>query len=216
MYTDYFKCFCRERNIKQRTVKGYESAINQYTSFHNLSIDELILEAINDEEKRIPLKNRKLKYRLMDFRSFLLNSSLSYAKSKIYFTYIKSFYKHFEVEIPYIPLAKYGKEYETNYFDIPTKDHIAQVLEIVSVDLKAVILFMSSSGTAKAETLSLTVGDFIDACRDYHHGGSITYILDVLGSRKNMVPTFYLKRIKTDKYYYTFCSPEATYYIVKN
>ena len=30
-----------------------------------------------------------------------------------------------------------------------------------------------------------------------------------------MVPTLYLKRIKTDKYYYTFCSPEASHEIVK-
>ena len=30
-----------------------------------------------------------------------------------------------------------------------------------------------------------------------------------------MVPTFYLRRIKTDKWYYTFCSPEASQCIVK-
>ena len=43
----------------------------------------------------------------------------------------------------------------------------------------------------------------------------IETILDTLEKRKNVVPTFYLKRIKTDKYYYTFCSPEASRYIVK-
>ena len=215
MCGDYFKRFCRERNIKEGTVKGYESAINQYTSFCGMSIDELLNEAIFEEDERIPLKNRKLKYRLIDFRSFLLDSKLSDATSKIYFTYIKTFYKHFEVEIPYLPTVKYANEYETNYFDIPTREHIAQVLEIVSVDLKAVILFMSSSGTARAETLSLTVGDFIDACREYHNGGSIGNILNNLESKDNIVPTFYLKRIKTDKYYYTFCSPEASRYIVK-
>ena len=31
---------------------------------------------------------------------------------------------------------------------------------------------------------------------------------------KDIIPTFYLKRIKTNKYYYTFCSPEANKEII--
>lgn len=74
---------------------------------------------------------------------------------------------------------------------------------------------MSSSGTATAETLSLTVNHFVIATQEYHQGGSIDSILETLDKKNNVVPTFYLKRIKTDKYYYTFCSPEASSYIVK-
>ena len=70
------------------------------------------------------------------------------------------------------------------------------------------------AGTAKAETLSLTVGDFIKATEDYHNSGSIADILDTL-ENKSIVPIFYLKRIKTGKFYYTFCTPEATGYIIK-
>ena len=215
MYSRYFQRFCTERNIKEHTINVYESVINRYTSFCGISIDELIDEAIFEEDNNIPLKNRKLKHRLVDFRSFLLGSDLSNATSRIYFNFLKTFYKHFEVEIPYLPSVKYNNEYETNYFDIPTKEHIEQALQIATLDLKAVILFMSSSGTAKAETLSLTVGDFIDATQEYHEGGSIENILNILDSKNDIVPTFYLKRIKTGKYYYTFCSPEASYYIVK-
>ena len=43
----------------------------------------------------------------------------------------------------------------------------------------------------------------------------INEVLDKLNGRTNVVPTFYLRRIKTDKYYYTFCSSEATEYIVR-
>ena len=50
---------------------------------------------------------------------------------------------------------------------------------------------------------------------DFLNGGTIDNILNVLEKRNNVVPTFYLKRIKTDKYYYTFCSPEASHAIVK-
>ena len=116
---------------------------------------------------------------------------------------------------PHLPQAKYDKIYETNYLDLPTREHIHESLLISSIDLKAVILFMSSSGTAKAETLSLTVEHFIQGTQEYHHGGSIKFILETLDKKTNVVPTFYLKRIKTDKYYYTFCSPEASLAIVK-
>ncbi len=74
---------------------------------------------------------------------------------------------------------------------------------------------MSSSGTAKAETLSLTVGDFITACSDYYEATALESILNELNNRNDVVPTLYLRRIKTDKYYFTFCSSEASSYIVR-
>lgn len=75
---------------------------------------------------------------------------------------------------------------------------------------------MSSSGTARAETLSLTVEDFIKATSEYHTKENLNEILNELKIRNDIIPTLYLKRIKTDKYYYTFCSPEASTAIVKS
>ena len=210
-----FQKFCKDRHIKMSTRKGYKTALGKYADFNNVSIDFLISEAIDDENDRIPLKDRKIKKRLLDFRTHLINSDLSQNSVKTYFSKIKSFYRHFEVEIPYLPDAQYEKTYETNYFDLPTKEHILRALEISSIDLKAVILFMASSGTAKSETLSLKVKDFFDAASDYHNGGSVKEILMSLEKRRDIIPTFYLKRLKTGKYYYTFCSTEASEAIIK-
>lgn len=160
-------------------------------------------------------KREKPQKRLIDYRSHLFSSNISPNTARTYLTKIKTFYRHFEIEVPELPNAKYDKTYETNYLDLPTKEHIRQALDLAPLEFKAIILFMSSSGTAKAETLSLTVGQFIDACKDYHGGGSIEQILDSLSKKDNIIPTFYLKRIKTDKFYYTFCSPEASSYIIR-
>ena len=210
-----FKRFCRERNLKESTSNGYESAIKHYLKFNKKNLDELMQEAITDEENRIPLKDRKIKKRLLDYRSYLLKSNCSPNTVKTYFTKVKTFYIHFDIEIPHLPDAQYEKLYETNYLDLPTHEHIKQVIDMVSLDLKAIILFMSSSGTAKAETLSITVEQFVNGTVQYHNGGSLELILDTLSHKRNVIPTFYLRRIKTDKYYYTFCSTEATSYIVK-
>lgn len=212
MNSKLFTQFCQDRNIKESTVKGYRSAIGKYTDFQCMGIDDLIGEAVGEENLNIPLKSRKIKYRLMDFRNHLLESDLSSNSIKTYFTKILTFYTHFEIELPQLPQFKIDKPYIASYNDLPTKEHIRQALEISSLDMKAVILFMASSGTAKAETLSLTVQDFIDATAEYH---SDKNILETLEKRNDIIPTFYLKRLKTDKYYYTFCSPEATEMIIK-
>ena len=174
MYSNnLFQKFCIERNIKSSTKKGYDSALKLYENFQGESIENLFVEARLEENKRVPLKDRKIKKRLINFRSYLLNSKLSPNTSKTYFSKVKTFYLHFEFELPHLPQAKYDKIYETNYLDLPTREHIREALLISPIDLKAVILFMSSSGTAKAETLSLTVEHFIQGTQEYHHGGSI-------------------------------------------
>ena len=56
-----FHKFCKDRNVRKSTKKGYESALKSYTKFHNLTIEELIKEAQNDEQEKIILKDRQIK-----------------------------------------------------------------------------------------------------------------------------------------------------------
>lgn len=216
-YNGLLDKFIQERNIRESTALNYVSALNSYTRFHKKSIDELLNEALLDEKEGLPLKERRLKSRLLQYRNYLLSNSESSNTVKTYFTKVKTFYTHFEIELPHLPDVKYKKEYETNYYDLPTREHIRLVVNKSDILIKSIVLFMSSSGTAKAETLSLTVKQFIDGCRDYYNNNitDLNLILDELSKKKNIVPTIYLRRIKTDKYYYTFCSPEASKEIIK-
>ena len=214
MSEELLKRFCSNRNIKCSTLKSYRSAIAKYEFFHDMAMGSLVDEAIVEEDEGISLKNRKIKSRLLDFRSFLLDSGLAISTVRTYFSRIKTFYRHFEIELPYLNDIKFDEEYLSSYYDLPARGDIRKVCSISSNAFRALVLFISSSGCAKAETLSLTVGDFVKASDDYHSGGSIEDILDELAIRKDVVAGFYLKRIKTGKFYYTFCSPEASFYIV--
>ena len=215
MSEELLKRFCSNRNIKYSTLKSYRSAIAKYEFFHDMDMGSLMDEAIVEEDEGISLKNRKIKGRLLDFRSFLLDSGLSISTVRTYFSRIKTFYRHFEIELPYLNDIKFDEEYLSSYFDLPTRGDIRKVCSISSNAFRALVLFISSSGCAKAETLSLTVGDFVKASDDYHDGGSIDDVLNCLIGRRDVVPAFYLKRIKTNKFYYAFCSPEASHHIVK-
>lgn len=214
MSEELLKRFCSNRNIKCSTLKSYRSAIAKYEFFHDMDMGSLMDEAIVEEDEGISLKNRKIKSRLLDFRSFLLDSGLAISTVRTYFSRIKTFYRHFEMGLPYLNDMKLDEGYLSSYHDLPTRKDIMDACSISSLSFKAVVLFMSSSGCAKAETLSLSVSDFVRATVDYHSGGSIDDILEELSIRKDVVAGFYLKRVKTGKFYYTFCSPEASFYIV--
>ena len=215
MSEELLKRFCSNRNIKYSTLKSYRSAIAKYEFFHDMDMGSLMDEAIVEEDEGISHKNRKIKGRLLDFRSFLLDSGLAISTVRTYFSRIKTFYRHFEIELPYLNDIKFDEEYLSSYYDLPTRGDIRKVCSISSNAFRALVLFISSSGCAKAETLSLTVGDFVKASDDYHDGGSIDDVLNCLIGRRDIVPAFYLKRIKTNKFYYAFCSPEASHHIVK-
>ena len=77
MYSNIlFQKFCKDRNIKSNTQNGYSSALKCYEKFQKSPIENLFEEARLEENERIPLKDRKIKKRLVDFRSFLLNLNL--------------------------------------------------------------------------------------------------------------------------------------------
>lgn len=134
-----FNRFCKERNIRWSTRKGYFSSIKKYEEFHKQSISELLEEARVDEDNRVPLRERRIKKRLLNYRTYLLNSNLSTNTVKSYFVKIRTFYQHFEIELPKLPDVKYEKDYETNYLDLPNKEHIRLAVEISSINLKAII-----------------------------------------------------------------------------
>lgn len=198
------------RNISSNTMRGYITTLNNYTTYHKKQLSQLLQEAQKDEEKHTPPNKTKLKCRLLQFRTHMIQNEYSKNTINMAMSKLHTFYTHHEITVPSLPQVKLKDEYITNYQDIPSRQDIQKVIEKVPLDFKALILFMSSSGTAKAETLSLTVQDFIEATKEHHTNGSVTKILLELAQQENIVPTWYIKRKKTNKFYYTFSSPEST------
>lgn len=208
--------FIKVRNLNKRTVYGYNNAIKLYTNFNNMSLSELLKEAENDEENSVRWKNRKIKQRLLSFRAFLQRHYLI-STVKVHFQRIVTIYRHFEIEIhnlPQINLKNANKLKPIMFDDLPTKEIIKKAVNITNPLMKAIILFISSSGCARQETLNITIQDFIDATKEYHNSKDIYEIITILIKRNDVVPTFKLKRQKTNKFYFTFCSPEAVNYIL--
>ena len=212
----YFERFINERNIQSQTINGYQTTVNKYTDFWNTDLDELIEEAMQQEDDGIPMRKRGIKRRLMDFRTHLVNSDIKTSTVKGHMKKIRTIYKQFDIELPDLPALKDDTIIETTYFDLPTKKHINMALEIAGIRIASLILFMASSGTAREESSNITIGDFITACDGYYTAETLPEILEELsGSIEPIVPTFNLLRMKTNKRYYTYCTPEATQAIVE-
>lgn len=185
--------FIKERNLSKSTVRHYTASVRIYESLNNNSLTELINEAEYEENLKIRWKNRKIKKRLISFRSYLYENKTS-STSDRYLTDIQTIYRHFEIELHTLPTfnsKQINKPSEIKFKDLPTEDNISDACEIADEITELIILLIVTSGLAKAEILNMTVRDFTKA-------------------KKSHPPIFYLTRIKTGKEFFTFTTPKIS------
>ena len=220
MYKDDYKLlekFKKTRNLQHITAKGYKTTITQYTRFHKKSFTSLIREAEREEQKKIPWKQRKIRQRLISYREYLIEQDYSLKTIQHYLQRIKTLYNTYEIELrplPYMSKKNMKQFPPITYKDIPSRKILRQIVLMSKPVFSALILFMTSTGCARKETLSLTINDFVEATRNYHNGGSIKEILRDLMGREDVVGEWNVYRFKTAKYYTTFSSPECMVYLV--
>ena len=198
-------------NHSKATRRLYKQAVKKYTNFFDMSLGELIEEAEKEEDSGVRWKRRTIKRRLINYRQYLLenhciNTVLTLMRP------ILVIYKYFEIEIHELPKLNRKqaiKPEPIRFKDLPDKEIIREAVNISDPKMKAIILFMCSSGCARRETLNLTIQDYIDALKEYTNKKDIYAILEDLEGDRDIIPTFNVRRQKTDKYYTTYCSPEA-------
>lgn len=203
------------KNHSASTRKVYEVAAEKYCRYYDLHLHELLEEAEQEEDQHIKWKHRTLKKRLIEYRHHLMEH---YPKNTVttYLNVIYSIYNYFEIEIgplPNVDRRSYIKTAPITFKDLPDKDVIRAALEIASPVMKAIILFMTSSGCARTETLNLTIADYMESVKEYIETDDIHEMINKLNEIEDIIPTFNILRVKTQKHYTTYCSPEAVHSI---
>ena len=207
--------FCERKQHSQRSRIAYRSTLEKFSKFQGLSLEELIKEAETEEDNGVRWKRCKLLNRLEDYRSYLVKE-FSENTVKQEMSRIKTFYKSFRIEIgelDYLSPKAYNKKPQLSFEEIISRDEIKRALKLCTPVMKSAILFQTSSGSAKAETLGLKIKDFICSVKNYTNSTELSEILDDLDGRC-VIPKFRIKRQKVNEYYYTFCSPECCQEIV--
>ena len=201
------------KNHAENTRNKFRVTMDSYTAFNGMTLHELLTEADLEEEKSIRWKRRTLKRRLMEYRRHLVDENYTKNTIQTYMTNVLTFYRFFDIELQKLPSMTFSDEEPIRYVNLPDKEILRKAVEIAKPRMKAIITFMASSGCGRAETLQITIEDYIEATKDYHNGGSLKNIIETLNQNDEVIGMFHVKREKTGKYYTTFCSPEAVHYI---
>ena len=214
----YAENYCTERGLKKTTEQKLRIVLDHYTTYQNMNIQDLLDEADLEEEAGIRWKRRTLKQRLINYMNYCKQEMLL-SSAKTYVNYIKGFYNHHEIEIGQLPKwnSKNANVPEPiTSKDMLTKEIIREALKVTTPVMRCIILTEASSGMTRSDVLSLTINDFLEATMPYHHSNNIQVAVDLmLHEEIDMIPTFKLRRSKTNKYFITFISPEATVEICK-
>lgn len=202
--------FFSERNSSPSTQTTYTRSIRYYETLTGHTIQECLDIADDEEYNNIRWKNTQTRKWILSYREWLY-SKYNVSTAQLYLTAILTVYRHFEITIPPLPyFSKKGLRHSTpiNYDDLPDRELLREVLQGVSPLVRALILFMSSSGISRIDVLNLTIQDYLDATQDYHNSDSVKKAIKEMRD-EDIIPTFQLTRQKTGQDYFTFCSHEA-------
>ena len=210
--------FCKEKNLSpSTTTKKYKNHLKNYTNFHKMTLRELIDEADEEEENQIRMKRRKIRQRLIDFRTWMLiDKKFAGSTIKGNIISVKSFYKHHGIETPSLPhvVLNDSPNEHIEFEDLPTIDTIRTAMESTKKqNHKALILFAACTGSARKELASFTFQQFLDGVAPFcHNPKNAQDIIDELDGKceeQEIIPVFKMKRSKTDYMYYTPVTPEC-------
>jgi integrase len=192
-----------------------QSTLQSYCKYHKTTLPDLINEALIDEDHIIKVNRRRIKKRLQNYTLHLQSIGRHPQTIKLHITRLKTIYKYYDIEPPQLPPIRV--ENKEHYEDIPTYEEIQHVTRNSLVKTRAIVCFLASSGMRISDMCNLTVGDFIEASIDYvWNPRSIPDFLHQLQKSGDLIiPTWHIRQQKTGIPYITFCSDEASRYLVE-
>ncbi|MGB9980168.1 hypothetical protein [Methanobacterium sp.] len=213
----YYQRFLKKYpNLKETTKTLYNWNMRTYCNFIGLSPTELIKEARDDQETVPYVSDRRIDEYFVNFYEYLKSDKKSFNTIDRHFTLVKTFYKEFEITLPNLKITNKNNEMAHVRKKIPDKGDIKIALNKASLKYRAMILLMSSSGMGAGEIRSLTYENFIESIEEYYKPTKyelfdINTIKQRLGEVKEpLILEWKIMRIKTERPYVAFSSPEAT------
>ena len=203
------------RRWKPNTTQLYHITLRQYCEYHQATLPQLITEAENDEEHIHKVSKRTIKKRLHTFTLHLQEQGKQASTIRVILSRISLVYHFFDIEIPRLPRLRI--ENTEHFEDLPTREEIQYVLNHVNTKTRALITALASSGLRISDLSHITVGEFLQCCREYvvSPGGVKDFLLQLQNSGDLIVPVLYIRSQKTGIPYNTFFSDEASRYIVE-
>lgn len=204
------------KNLSESTQNLYSLGLKQYCKLTEMTLEELLDEA-EDEEENIPrLRKRKIDSYLPRFKKSLEARKLAPQTIKVYVSAVKTFYKYYKITIPEVSTDVSEICLEKNEGRLLTKEEIQKMVEIAPIRDKTMIYLMAMTGMAQAEVRSLTIKKFLDAASDALDK-KIQTVEDLFENEKELnevVLSLLITREKVKYRYHSFIPPEVSKNII--
>ena len=210
--TDIIHKFCKDRNSSKNTEYAYLQSIRIFEKHINQDIYSILYLAEMEQEKNINWRNTTIRNYLINFRRYLYEN---YKKNTahMHLTRIIALFRHYEIEIgtlPYFSTKKAEPSIPINPDLLIDREILQLCINVKNPLLKALVLFMSSTGMSKIDTLHLTVQDFLTATNEYHNNTLPDALYQLKDNHQSVGTWQNFKREKTGTIYFTFNSPESS------
>lgn len=208
-------------NISKNTQKGYFQTISKYESFHGMTFEELMDEALMEQYNNVPPHLLKITERIETFQTHLNDEEkLCYGTINLHIQRIKSIYRRNRVVIPYViplnPKRARHREY-IEYKDVLTKSELRKALSYMRLPAQARAMAIIQGGLSNEECEHLTTRAFIDETYKYHQCDVDVDALEWLSDEDHpIIWVTRLTRKKTGKPYYALLGAEAVNMIAKS
>ena len=211
-----------KKNLSESRRRMYLYNFKEMFDLTSLNPSELILEAKDEQKPSLDKSNqiifkdiedRKVTEYLYKYYAGMVEKKLKSSTIKTKMGIVCSFYNNFKIELPdnikiIIPNQLIRKG------DIPNLEDIKKAVgQAKYLKYKAIILLIATSGIRSGDVRHFTVGDFLNATKEYHNGT----LDELLHSKKNIIPIWDFiprKTINQSNICITFNTPEASRYII--
>lgn len=161
------KTFFSSNSYSENTRILYELALRRYSEFHDLSLENLIEEAENEEDKGIRKRRRRIKSRVTAFKVQLEEEEhKSRSTVKNYISAIRTFYDYNDITPPKIKFPKGTSCLDKNYGRLLKREDIRKMCDAGSTRARVVIYNLALTGLSQAEMRNLTIAQILTAASE--------------------------------------------------
>lgn len=220
-----FKSFKNEkRGLSENTIRGYITSLNIFCEANKETLKKIYdtckSEQVDKIENNIIIKfspndiNSSIKRYFNNFIDHMENKNKnknSTINSRV--KDVRAFFKKMEINTPNWEKLNEEKPKWT----LLTKDDINFVMNDSTLTYKSIITFLLSTGMRESDACSLTIGDFMEATKEYHNFVNVEDFID--NAPEDMISYWNFDPQKTRKFSVhckTFNSPESSNYILQN
>lgn len=235
----YYNNFISSKsNITEKSKYNYEKILNKFTASVNTTLEKIVTDCKNQQglitektiyqgtdsdgneiiqKQRIEFDvnspDSKVKLYLDTYINYCRNKGNSNTTINQNLMLINAFLKYYNIQLPDMETLKK----DTKKWYLLTKEDFKYILNDSPLIHASLIKFLQSSGMRISDALSLSIGDFMEATKDYHDFVDVNEFID--HAPQDMIGQWYFHPQKTRKFEVpclTFNDPETSNLILQH